>query len=150
LPAALFFGLGGFLFGAAYLAGPWIPARSHDSLPGLLIVGYLGAFAVAARWLPTAVSYVELDAVLQTMPDGRRYRPSKIERVTFEPDPAEDYDEPPDGARHCRVCFDLRERRPFDMIVTRVDAPRIRDWAMTRGIPVNDPDNLTTPDRCHD
>ena len=144
LPVALCLALGVFWLGVDWVAFQWAPIQHRQGLFGAVFIGFAGSVAATLRCLPVRVARIELGVVLQTWPDGRRYRPGKVAEVTFGPDPAEDYEDWAPGRKLCRARFCLREARRFDMAVALADAARIREWAVARGIVVKDPDGYST------
>ena len=139
LPVALCLALGLFWLGVNWVTFLRVPLQHRDGLIGAVILGFTGSVAAGLRFLPVQVARIELGVVLQTWPDGRRYRPAKVAEVTFGPDPAEDYEDWEPDRRLCRARFSLGGARRLDLAVTLADAARIRAWASARGIVVEDP-----------
>jgi len=114
----------------------------------VVIIGTIIAFAVsggvAQRWIPHPVSRVNLGLFVETWPGGMRYPASSVTQIAFGPDPAEDYVESGQPARLCEAKFTLREGWKFPLVVTEDDVARLRDWAIEKAIPLNDPEGYAT------
>src|SRR5262249_27470121 len=75
---------------------------------------------------------------------GHTYPPSEVELIELGPDPVEDYVESSLPVPCCQATIELESGRRIRLIVSATDAARLRDWAVEKGIAVNDPDGYST------
>ena len=108
----------------------------------MMFITLAASMGIAQRWIPYPVKRVKLGAFLDTSPGGMRYRPPNILQITFGPDPLEDYAEDAGLKRLCQVSITMRDPVSFGLIVSDTDAARLREWAIERRIPVNDPEGM--------
>jgi hypothetical protein len=71
--------------------------------------------------------------------------PERVQRIEFGHDPAEDYVEGKLPIRMVEVRLAMRYRVRRRLIVSAPDAARLRDWAVSKGIVVNDPGGHSLP-----
>jgi hypothetical protein len=71
--------------------------------------------------------------------------PDRVERIDFGPDPAEDYVEGKLPIPMVEVRLAMRYRVRRRLIVSGPDAARLREWAVSKGIVVNDPGGHSFP-----
>jgi hypothetical protein len=71
--------------------------------------------------------------------------PERIERIDFRPDPAEDYVEQKLPVPMVEVRLAMRYRVRRRLIVSGPDAARLREWAVSKVIVVNDPGGHSFP-----
>ncbi|HJZ90573.1 MAG TPA: hypothetical protein VKE40_06840 [Gemmataceae bacterium] len=69
----------------------------------------------------------------------------RIERIDFGPDPAEDYVEGKLPVPMVQVTLAMRYRVRRRLIVSAPGAARLREWAASKGIAVNDPGGHSLP-----
>ncbi|HJZ90572.1 MAG TPA: hypothetical protein VKE40_06835 [Gemmataceae bacterium] len=77
--------------------------------------------------------------------DSGRWPPERVQRIEFEPDPAEDYVEGKLPVPMVQVTLAMRYRVRRRLIVSGPDAARLREWAASKGIVVNDPGGHSFP-----
>jgi uncharacterized membrane protein YfcA len=108
----------------------------------MMFITLAASMGIAQRWIPYPVKRVKLGAFLDTSPGGMRYRPPNILQIAFGPDPLEDYAEAPGPERLRQVSITMRDPVSFGLIVSDTDADRLREWAIEKRIPVNDPEGM--------
>ena len=84
---------------------------------------------------------IEIETVILVF----RFAARTVSRIRFAPDPAEDYAEAERKVQLCQVIVEMDLKRQFRMIVDEVDAQRLRQWAVAKGINVNDCDGYRPP-----
>jgi hypothetical protein len=116
--------------------------RPEVDLYGL---GIVSGGVLTLAYVLQPVRHWTLGETLAVWPE-RRYRPAEIREIAFAPDPAEDYDDATTPVLLCEVRARLR-RRELRSIISVGDARLVRDWAICRGIAVNDPAGVLEPAR---
>jgi hypothetical protein len=91
------------------------------------------------------VKLIKLGRKLTVLPKAYWLAPHAIKRIEFAPDPAEDYVELPVPVRLCEVTVTVHRWHRFRLIIGLDDAARLREWAVERGIPVNDQEGVLDP-----
>ena len=66
-----------------------------------------------------------------------------VVQVRFAPDPAEDYAESDRQVHFSAAAVELKSGTEFRLILDEADARRLREWAVTKGIPVADCDGYS-------
>jgi hypothetical protein len=91
------------------------------------------------------VRRLKLGENLLISPRIGKYPPAQVERIDFGSDPAEDYVDQSLPIRMIEVSLTLQPRVRGRLIVSATDAARLREWAVSKGIVVNDPggDSMT-------
>jgi hypothetical protein len=99
------------------------------SVAGMIVFGFL-------LFVRRPVDGLTLGDRLVPRPGEFGYSPDQIRRVTFGPDPAEDYVESPVPAAVCSVLVALKAYGSYRLLAAVEEARRLRDWAMARRIEV--------------
>ena len=69
-----------------------------------------------------------------------RFPLTAVKRIRFAPDPLEDYGGAESPLEMCQASVEMDSGKEFRLIVTEVDAEKMRQWAATKGIAVCDCD----------
>jgi hypothetical protein len=87
---------------------------------------------------------IRLGEEFRAYPSGR-FPPAEIRAIQIAHDPDEDYVEGKLPVRLCLVTVEPRRGRTIRLIASAIDAARLREWAMEKSVPLNDPEGYTTP-----
>jgi len=127
------------------LLGPSLFENKTILCLGLTFVALLGScLAAITTIMLLPVARLRLGDNLEDEHE-RTYPPSDIRLIEFGPDPVEDYVESSLPGPCCQVTIRLVSGRGFRLIVHVADAVRLREWAVGKGVAVNDPGGYTTP-----
>lgn len=139
--------VGALGYGVLACLADQLPTRLSVPIQVAMGVLLLGATVVCLRWAARVpVDRVKLGEWLEVWPGG--HRPiADVLAVVFGPDPAEDYAELSMPVPLCRATITLRRGPAADLIVSRGDAARLREWAIEHGVPVSDPGGYSRPIR---
>ena len=127
----------GFWVGVCVLVA--VPVRSPFMLGLLVLVGgtvIAAAVFALVVFLRRPIDALALGDTLVPRPGELGYAPDQILRITFAPDPDEDYIDSPPPAAVCEVRVVLRAGGSFRLIATVDEARRLRAWAAEHGVEV--------------
>jgi hypothetical protein len=103
-------------------------------LPALVI----SVFVVAWAMTRSPIDRLRLGDGIDAWPRGL-YAPKRISHIEVGPDPAEDYVEKPLPVPLCALTVVVHNAAPLQMIVSRGDALRLKEWAARHHVDVRDP-----------
>ena len=81
--------------------------------------------------------------VIETGALDFRFPAAMPSRIRFAPDPAEDYADADKPTPMCQAIVELDAARQFNLVITEIDAQRLRGWAVDKGIAVCDSDGYS-------